>query len=88
MKGLNQGYYSRRINRQKAVTGFVFSLPVIIGIIFLFLVPLSQSLFMAFSDVSVARGTGLHMEWIGFQNFVHAFRKDPDFSKKSWLMRS
>lgn len=81
MKGLNQGYYSRRINRQKAVTGFVFSLPVIIGIIFLFLVPLSQSLFMAFSDVSVARGTGLHMEWIGFQNFVHAFRKDPDFSK-------
>ena len=81
MKGLDHGYYSRKINRQKAVTGFVFSLPVIIGIVFLFLVPLSQSLFMAFSDVSVARGTGLHMEWIGFQNFVYAFREDPNYTK-------
>lgn len=87
MKGLNQGYYSRRINRQKAVTGFVFSLPVIIGIIFLFLVPLSQSLFMAFSDVSVAREPACI--WSGSvsrTSFMLSARIR--ISPRIWLMRS
>ena len=81
MKGLNHGYYSRRINRQKAVTGFVFSLPFIIGIIFLFCVPLSQSLVMAFSNVSVVRESGLHTQWNGIENFVYAFREHATFSR-------
>ena len=81
MKGLNHGYYSRRINQQKAVTGFVFSLPFIIGIIFLFCVPLSQSLVMAFSNVSVVRESGLHPQWNGIENFVYAFREHATFSR-------
>ena len=48
-----KGYYSSPIARQKAKTGVIFSLPVIFGIVVLFIVPLVQSLRMAFSSVSV-----------------------------------
>ena len=57
---LHNGYYKSKINRQKALTGFLFSLPTIFGLVVLFCLPMLGSLRMAFSQVSPARdGSGL-----------------------------
>lgn len=52
---LHNGYYKSKINRQKALTGFLFSLPTIFGLVVLFCLPMLGSLRMAFSQVSPAR---------------------------------
>lgn len=79
----HKGYYSSKIAREKARTGFLFSLPAIFGIVFLFCIPLFQSLCMAFSKVYPApEGGGLGYEFIGLSNFVYAFTEHPDYSRK------
>ena len=52
-----KGYYASRLAREKARTGVVFSLPVIFGLIVMFIIPLMQSLYMAFSSVSIIQLT-------------------------------
>lgn len=76
-----KGYYSSPIARQKAKTGVIFSLPVIFGIVVLFIVPLVQSLRMAFSSVSVKGQTGLIYKFAGLENFKYAFTENPDYMK-------
>lgn len=79
----NNGYYKSKIHRQKALTGFLFSLPTIFGLVVLFCVPMLGSLRMAFSQVFANRdGGGLLYEPAGFSNFFYAFREHPDFTRK------
>ena len=80
---LHNGYYKSKINRQKALTGFLFSLPTIFGLVVLFCLPMLGSLRMAFSQVSPARdGSGLLYQPAGLSNFFYAFREHPDFTRK------
>lgn len=83
MKPKFSGYYGRKINRQKAWTGFFFSIPTIIGLVLMFCLPMFDSLRMAFSIVSPARdGSGLVYRASGLSNFFYAFREHPDFVRK------
>ncbi|MBH1941139.1 sugar ABC transporter permease [Mobilitalea sibirica] len=62
---------------RNAVTGYLFTLPFIIGFIMFLLVPMFQSLRMAFSDVVFQ--DGITYDFIGLDNFKYAFTVDPDF---------
>lgn len=62
---------------KNAVTGYLFTLPFIIGFIVFLVVPLCQSLRMAFCHVGFK--AGIDYQFIGFENFNYAFKVDPDF---------
>lgn len=65
---------------KNAVAGYLFVAPFILGFVLFMVIPLGQSLRMAFSDVTVDTAAGgFHMTWAGIKNFYNAFRVDPDF---------
>lgn len=69
---------------KKAIVGYLFISPFLIGFIAFMIVPLFESLRMSFSNVIVGAGNGgFVLEYIGLDNFVKAFTVDPDFNR--WL---
>lgn len=74
--------YGSKMARDKARVGLLFSLPTIIGLLLLFLLPLLQSVRMAFSNVTVTHGAGLQYQFAGLANFIYALRVNPDFSRQ------
>ncbi|HEX3022666.1 MAG TPA: sugar ABC transporter permease [Lachnospiraceae bacterium] len=72
----------RDLQVKKAMTGYLFILPFIIGFISFMLVPLVESLRMCFSNVVVGIGQGgFVMKFIGLDNFKKAFTVDPEFNR-------
>lgn len=71
MKGMN-------LTKKQALTGHLFCLPLYIGCIMFFLVPLMQSVIYCFSDVKPEVGT-MHTDFILFENFYYIFRVDTSF---------
>ncbi len=62
---------------KNAVSGYLFVLPFIIGFILFLLVPLGQSLRMAFNQISFE--DGIVYTFVKLKNFKYAFTSDPDF---------
>lgn len=62
---------------RNAITGYLFVLPFIIGFIAFLLVPMGQSLRMAFSSIKFE--DGIVYSFVKLQNFKYAFTIDPDF---------
>ncbi len=62
---------------KNAITGYLFVLPFIIGFIAFLLVPMGQSLRMAFSSIKF--DDGIVYSFVKLQNFKYAFTVDPDF---------
>ncbi len=62
---------------RNAVTGYLFILPFIIGFIAFLIVPMGQSLRMAFSSIKFENG--IVYSFVKLQNFKYAFTVDPDF---------
>lgn len=62
---------------KNAVTGYLFTLPFIIGFVVFLIVPLCQSLRMAFCHVGFK--AGIVYSFVGLDNFNYAFKVDPDF---------
>ncbi|HWT76824.1 MAG TPA: sugar ABC transporter permease [Mobilitalea sp.] len=78
------GKKHKDLQAKKAVTGYLFILPFIIGFLAFMIVPLIESLRMSFSNVVVGAGNGgFVMKYIGIANYVKAFTVDPDFNR--WL---
>jgi len=71
----------KSIGRRTARYGLMFSMPFIIGFVFMYLIPLSNSVRYAFSKV-MPGSEGVKTEFIGFDNFGFAFTGDADFIKK------
>jgi ABC-type sugar transport system permease subunit len=70
------------LQTKKAITGYLFISPFIIGFIAFMVVPLFESLQMSFSNVVVGIGNGgFLMEFIGFNNYKKAFTVDPEFTR-------
>ncbi|MDI9510078.1 MAG: sugar ABC transporter permease [Clostridiales bacterium] len=70
------------LKKRKAIVGYLFILPFIIGFISFMAVPLLESLRMCFSNVIISTGNkGFVLENIGLRNFVRAFTEDPDFNR-------
>ena len=75
MKKRNVGLMGRR-----ALYGYLFIMPFIIGFIFFMLRPLAQSLRMALSEVTIST-QGFELVYNQFANFKKAFLVDADFKR-------
>ena len=65
---------------RRAIYGYLFILPFILGFIFFMVKPLAQSLHMALSEVVISN-QGFTLNWNNFANFKKAFLVDPDFNR-------
>ncbi|WP_327204847.1 carbohydrate ABC transporter permease [Paenibacillus sp. DMB20] len=68
------------LSRKKALMGILFTLPWLIGFIFLFAVPLLQSLQYSFHSLKLGEG-GLELDFVGAGNFKHAFYVHASFNR-------
>ncbi|MBQ6786193.1 MAG: sugar ABC transporter permease [Lachnospiraceae bacterium] len=68
------------LQRRKAISGYLFILPFIIGFLAFMVKPLFQSLYMSFCDVQVSP-EGITNVFIGIDNFLRAFTVDTEFNR-------
>ncbi|HKL79660.1 MAG TPA: sugar ABC transporter permease [Mobilitalea sp.] len=77
MSKLKKQKKQKTMASKNALTGYLFILPFIIGFIAFLLIPMGQSLKMAFSDVRFEGG--IVYDFVKFANFKYAFTVNPDF---------
>lgn len=66
------------LQKRKAISGYLFIAPFIIGFLAFMVKPLFQSLYMSFSDVQLGAGQFKNV-WKGLDNYNYAFRVDANF---------
>ena len=79
-KEKNQRKFHLPYERQKALVGFLFILPWLVGAVWFFVLPFIDSVLYSFNDVKIATGEMIS-NFVGWQNYVKAFTGDPDFLK-------
>lgn len=82
MKAINK--FKRSINSydgQKALWGFIFVLPWLLGFVFFFLTPLVTSLQYSFSKVE-ASSSGIQTSFVGMSNYIDALLVNPNFNRE------
>ena len=67
------------LTTKKALSGWLFVLPFIIGIIFIYAPIVFSSLRVSLSDYTPTR-EGMQLDWNGFANYSYIFTEDPYFS--------
>lgn len=67
-------YNDLSYKKQKAITGFLFSLPWIIGILLFFVTPFFQSLLDSFYELTPKPGS-VERVWTGFSNYRYALNE-------------
>ncbi len=68
------------LQKRKAIAGYLFISPFILGFLLFMLKPMFQSLYMSFCNVTLGAGS-VTMDWIGIKNYFDAFRTDPDYMR-------
>lgn len=68
------------LQKRKAIAGYLFIAPFIIGFLTFMVKPFFQSLYMSLSNVEVS-GKGFTNKFIGIENYVRAFTADVDFTR-------
>jgi ABC-type sugar transport system permease subunit len=68
------------LQKRKAIAGYLFILPFIIGFLAFMVKPFFQSLYMSFCDVQIGPGGFTNVFW-GLKNFVEAFTVDLTFTR-------
>lgn len=72
----------KNLQRKKAIAGYIFILPFIIGFLAFMLKPLLESFMMSMSEVTVAAGQGgFKMDFWGIKNYKDAFLVDAEFTR-------
>lgn len=66
------------LQRRKAISGYLFISPFIIGFLAFMVQPLFQSLYMSFCDVKLGAGS-FDLVWKSIDNYNYAFRVDADY---------
>ncbi len=66
------------LQKRKAISGYLFISPFIIGFLAFMVKPLFQSLYMSFCDVQLGAGEFQNI-WKGLGNYNYAFRVDANF---------
>ncbi len=66
------------LQKRKAISGYIFIAPFIIGFLVFMITPLCQSLYMSFCDVQLGAGTFAPV-FQGIFNYENAFLLDPDY---------
>ncbi len=68
------------LQRRKAISGYLFIAPFIIGFLSFMVKPLFQSLYMSFCTVEVSPN-GIHNVFKGLANYIQAFTIDTEFNR-------
>jgi len=68
------------LQKRKALAGYLFISPFIIGFLMFMLKPMFESLYMSFCKVQLNPGN-VEKTWIGIKNYYSAFRVDPDYAR-------
>ena len=68
------------LQRRKAISGYLFIAPFIIGFLAFVVKPLFQSLYMSFCTVEVSPN-GIHNVFKGLANYIQAFTIDTEFNR-------
>lgn len=72
----------KNLQKKRAIIGYLYILPFIIGFISFLAIPLLESFRMVFSNVVIASGNkGFGLEYTGLRNLIRAFTEDPDFNR-------
>lgn len=66
--------------RRKGLYGYGFIALWFVGTIYFFIMPVIKSLIYSFNTTQPKQGY-MQLEFVGFQNYISAFRKDPSYSK-------
>lgn len=69
------------LQRRKAISGYLFIAPFVIGFLVFMLQPFFQSCYMSFCNVEIGAGT-FNPVWQGLGNYKQAFLVDPEFNSK------
>ncbi len=68
------------LQKRKAISGYIFILPFIIGFLVFMVRPFVQSLYMSFCTVNISKN-GFENLFSGLGNYVRAFTVDIDFTR-------
>lgn len=68
------------LQKRKAVSGYLFILPFILGFLVFMVQPFFQSLYMSFCNVEVNPG-GFRFVWANLANYVRAFTVDTEYNR-------
>ena len=72
----------KNLQKKRAIVGYLYILPFIIGFIAFLAVPLLESFRMTFSSVIISPGNkGFILENTGLRNLIRAFTEDPEFNR-------
>ncbi len=68
------------LQKRKAISGYLFVAPFIVGFLTFMVRPFFNSLYMSFCKVNLGAGE-FSMNWAGMFNYNYAFKVDPDYSR-------
>ena len=68
------------LQKRKAIGGYIFISPFIIGFLVFMVKPLCQSLYMSFCDVKIAAGV-INPVWYKIEQYKFALTVDPNFNR-------
>lgn len=68
------------LQRRKAISGYLFIMPFIIGFLAFMVKPFFQSLYMSFCNVEIS-AQGINPVWDGLANYLEAFTIDTEFNR-------
>lgn len=68
------------LQKRKAISGYIFISPFIIGFLVFMVKPFFQSLYMSFCNVNIS-AQGFVNEFVGMYNYVRAFTIDVEFTR-------
>lgn len=68
------------LQKRKAISGYLFVAPFIVGFLMFMVRPFFNSLYMSFCKVNMGAGE-FSMNWAGMFNYNYIFKVDPDYSR-------
>lgn len=68
------------LQKRKAISGYLFIAPFILGFLAFMIKPFFQSLYMSFCNVQIGAGT-FEPVWQGLENYRKTFLVDPEFNR-------
>ena len=68
------------LQKRKAISGYLFVAPFIVGFLTFMVRPFFNSLYMSFCKVNTGAGE-FSMNWAGMFNYNYIFKVDPDYSR-------
>lgn len=71
----------RTIRTRRAIAGYLFISPFIIGFLAFMLKPLIESFIMSFQSITLSAQSGISKAPVGWENYIYALTIDPEFNQ-------